>query len=236
MVVANFLNTIDGTLNAGFVASRGSSVTPSIKVTGQEVAATIDSFKNGRSSVLVATSVIEEGFDVPHANVVILYDHMKDSVELCQRFGRARTTDCAIVVMVERHDRPLEFLEKVRQDQDEIVQSYDPSQRTDVDPEVATARQLDRERVAFQKILNDRVKCTDMPLSAFDEYVKKTKAYSTEETSIAVSRNGKFTCELTYSSIVREITSRATADSKKGAKILCCKDILIRLRDECCMP
>jgi ERCC4-related helicase len=126
MVVANFLNTIDGTLNAGFVASRGSSVTPSIKVTGQEVAAIIDSFKNGRSSVLVATSVIEEGFDVPHANVVILYDHMKDSVELCQRFGRARTTDCAIVVMVERHDRPLEFLEKVRQDQDEIVQSYDP--------------------------------------------------------------------------------------------------------------
>ena len=90
-------------------------------MTGQDVAATINAFKSGRSSVLVASSVIEEGYDVPHANVValILYDHIQDSVdELCQRFGRARAADdYTIVVMAERHDRTLEFLESFRQEQ-----------------------------------------------------------------------------------------------------------------------
>ena len=228
MVVANFLNEIDETLHAGYVASRGSSVTPSIKLTGQEVAATIESFKSGRSFVLVATSVIEEGFDVPHANVVILYDHLKDSVELCQRFGRARTTDCAIVVMGERQDRPLAFLEKVRLGQDEIVQKYDPSKGIRVDPEIETALQLHRDRVAFKAVLIDQTKCTESPLLAFNEYVNKTKAGVTEE--IQVSIDGKFTCELTYSSILQQISAVATADSKKGAKIICCKDILMQLR------
>ncbi|KAI2498285.1 Double-stranded RNA binding motif [Fragilaria crotonensis] len=229
MVVANYLNQIDGTLNARFVASRGSSVTPSIKLTGQEVAATIESFKAGRSLVLVATSVIEEGFDVPHANVVILYDHLKDSVELCQRFGRARTTKCAIVVMVERQDRPLVFLERIRLEQDQIVQSYDPSKSVVMDPEVESAVQHHRERAAFQAVLSDWAKCIDTPLLAFNEYVIKTKAAVDEK--IDFSTNGKFTCELTYTSILQKIISKATAGNKKGAKILCCKDILLRLRD-----
>ncbi len=229
MVVANFLNHVDSTLNARFVASRGSRVTPSIKVTGQEVAATIESFKAGRSLVLVATSVIEEGFDVPHANVVILYDHLKDSVEFCQRFGRARTTNCAIVVMVERHDRPLAFLERVRLEQDEIIKSYDPSKGTGSDFEVETAVQLHRERAAFKAVLSDWTKCKDTPLLALNEYVIKTQAAVDEK--IDVSVNGKFTCEFTYTSILKKYISTATADNKKGAKILCCNDILLQLRD-----
>ena len=198
-------------------------------MTGQEVAATIASFKAGRSLVLVATSVIEEGFDVPHANVVILYDHLKDSVELCQRFGRARTTNCAIVVMVERRDRPLAFLERVRLEQDEIIKSYDPSKGTGIDFEVETAVQLHRERAAFKAVLSDWTKCKDTPLLAFNEYVIKTQAAVDEK--IDASVNGKFTCELTYTSILNKYISTATADNKKGAKILSCNDILLQLRD-----
>jgi ERCC4-related helicase len=40
--------------------------------------------------VIVATSVLEQGFDVPEANVVISYDALKNSMELVQRFGRVR--------------------------------------------------------------------------------------------------------------------------------------------------
>ena len=133
MVVAHFLNQVDPTLQAGFVASRGSSVTPSFKVTKECVTHTIDSFKVGQCLVLVATSVIEEGFDVPQANVVILYDHLKDSVELCQRFGRARALKCSIVVLEERHDRPLVFLEQIRLHQDELVQTFTPSGQGNAD-------------------------------------------------------------------------------------------------------
>lgn len=230
MVVAHFLNQVDSTLQAGFVASRGSSVTPSFKVTRECVSHTIDSFKDGRCSVLVATSVIEEGFDVPQANVVILYDHLKDSVELCQRFGRARALKCSIVVLEERHDRPLVFLEQIRQQQDELVHTYTPLGRKGIDNDLERKRQTDRERSAYKKILCDLVKCTDRSISAFNEYVAATKGRMDE--IVEVDQDVKFTCQLTYASILREIQQKATADTKKGAKAECCKQILLRLRSE----
>ena len=228
MVVAHFLNQFDSSLQAGYVASRGSSVTPSIRVTKGIVAGTIDAFRDGRSSVLVATSVVEEGFDVPEANVVILYDHLKDSVELCQRFGRARATDCSIVVMDERHDRPLAFLEQVRQEQDELVQNYDPAAQARADPEVERQRQANRERAAFQAVLADYIKCTDTPALALNEYVKKTKALL--NVTMENDQNGKFICELTYASHLRRLVVRTAADTKKAAKGACCKELLCQLK------
>ena len=71
------------------------------------------------------------------ANVVISFDHMKDSVELCQRFGRARQEDSSKVVMDERRDRGVTRLQQVKQRQNGIIQEFDPSkvsqsQKTDM--------------------------------------------------------------------------------------------------------
>jgi len=111
----NTNNTFHDTchLKAGYIAARGSKITPSIKVTPSQAKATIQQFRNGQIDAIVATSVIEEGFDVPAANMVISFDHLKDSVELCQRFGRARQENCAIIVMDERKDRPKNFKKSV---------------------------------------------------------------------------------------------------------------------------
>ena len=80
---------------------------------------------------------LRKGFDVPAANVVISFDHMKDSVELCQRFGRARQEDSSKVVMDERRDRGVTRLQQVKQRQNGIIQEFDPSkvsqsQKTDM--------------------------------------------------------------------------------------------------------
>lgn len=53
---------------------------------------TIADFKNGKSNVLVATSVAARGLDVKHCIVVINYDcpnHYEDYVHRCGRTGRA---------------------------------------------------------------------------------------------------------------------------------------------------
>jgi len=72
-VLSQYLNKnsrcIDHGLRAGYVAARNSRITPSIKVRPGEASRCIDDFRRGSINLIVATSVIEEGFDVPQANV-----------------------------------------------------------------------------------------------------------------------------------------------------------------------
>lgn len=49
-------------------------------------------FRDGRSNVLVVTSIGEEGIDVPACNLVIRYQHVSNEIAKAQTLGRARAT------------------------------------------------------------------------------------------------------------------------------------------------
>ena len=74
-VLSQYLNNHqscnDHGLRVGYVCARKSRITPSIKVGKGEATTCIDSFRDGIINIIVATSVIEEGFDVPEANVIV---------------------------------------------------------------------------------------------------------------------------------------------------------------------
>jgi ERCC4-related helicase len=53
---------------------------------------------------LISCKICVQGFDVPEANVVISYDYLKDTVELSQRFGRARQKTSSLTLMAERKE------------------------------------------------------------------------------------------------------------------------------------
>ena len=178
-----------------------------------------------------ATTTIKRGFDVPSANVVISYDHLKDSVELCQRSGRARQLDSSIVILDERHDRPYETLDMARELQDEIVEQYDPSTLVPRDVKGEQRQQQNREKTAFQAILKHPSMYQSHPLLRLNEYVKKTKASLSEEFS-GPNNVGSFECPLTYRTILRTIQVNAQATKKKVAKTESALALLVALRSE----
>ncbi|GKY94278.1 hypothetical protein MPSEU_000393600 [Mayamaea pseudoterrestris] len=212
-------------LCAGFVSSRGSKITPSIKVSKSMVAESIQKFRDGQLNVLVATSVVEEGIDIPEANVVILYDSMKDSVELCQRFGRARAHQSSIVILDERNDRPVVLLESVRNIQDTLVNEFDPV-TIGINVAEERLRQKGREQGGYRSVLCHE-KCVKTPILALNEYKVKTKAYLTEQWS---NCDCHFRCNMEYKSILRTLNATGEGATKQGAKILCADNLLRELK------
>lgn len=66
---------------------------------------TIDNFKEKSLNLLVATSVAEEGFDMPDCNLVISYNEIKSLQSFIQVRGRARKEHSKFIILVPEHEK-----------------------------------------------------------------------------------------------------------------------------------
>ena len=90
-------------LKTACVYATTSPASPKLRVTKQQAADRVAAFASGQVSVLLATSVAEEGMDVPAANCVVRFDEVQTAVSLVQSQGRARQEDSSFLLLKVRN-------------------------------------------------------------------------------------------------------------------------------------
>jgi hypothetical protein len=166
---------------------------------------------------------------VAAANIVISFNHMKDTVELCQRAGRARQEDCSFVVMEERKDRPVAMLQNIESIQERIISRFDPKKiKSIANVELNASAQYQRNKQAAS-LLNpcNREDSTDY-LSLLNIYRQKTKGELTiKDLSTGI---GSFLIQLTYTNILRSTSCQGMGPNKKAARQDAARNMIAKLK------
>ena len=102
--LTELLSNIEGVKVSQFIGQSSSGKQKGM--TQKEQLARLEEFRSGKVNVLVATSVGEEGLDVPAAELVLLYEPVPSAIRSIQRRGRtARQTSGTVKTLVARETR-----------------------------------------------------------------------------------------------------------------------------------
>jgi ERCC4-related helicase len=111
-----------------------------IGMSQEEQSAVLESFRNGEFDVLVATSIAEEGLDIPEVDLVVFYEPIPSEIRYIQRRGRTGRKSSGCVIILAAKDTIDERylyaskrrMEKMKQILSTISITLKPIQRTDV--------------------------------------------------------------------------------------------------------
>lgn len=115
-----------------------------------EQALILDSFRNGAFDVLVATSIAEEGLDIPEVDLVIFYEPIPSEIRYIQRRGRTgRKSAGTVTILVaketidERHlNASKRRVQKMRQILSTLGTTLKPFNRNILPPNPMTTEEL----------------------------------------------------------------------------------------------
>lgn len=97
--VVNVLSSIEGTRPVRFIGQAAKGEDKGL--TQKQQAEIITQFKEGVYNVLIATSVAEEGLDIPSTDLVIFYEPIPSEIRAIQRRGRtARKMPGKVVILI----------------------------------------------------------------------------------------------------------------------------------------
>ena len=95
------LNTIDNVKARLFVGQFKKSDTG---MSQKEQKAVLDDFRNGKFNVLVATSIAEQGLDIPEVDTVVFYEPIPSAIRQIQRRGRTgRHAEGKVIVLMTKN-------------------------------------------------------------------------------------------------------------------------------------
>ncbi len=115
--LTELLTNIDGVKVSQFIGQSSSGRQKGM--TQKQQLARLEEFRNGEINVLVATSVGEEGLDVPAAELVLMYEPVPSAIRSIQRRGRtARQSSGTVKTLVakETRDQFVSYASKTREE------------------------------------------------------------------------------------------------------------------------
>jgi Fanconi anemia group M protein len=135
-----------------------------IGMSQEEQSTVLESFRNGEFDVLVATSIAEEGLDIPEVDLVVFYEPIPSEIRYIQRRGRTGRKSSGCVIILAAKDTIDERylyaskrrMEKMKQILSSLKATLRPIQRTNILANRMTADELS----SFESkrlVLDDRV-------------------------------------------------------------------------------
>lgn len=125
-------------------------------VTAKNQIGVIDGFRSGKINLLISTSVVEEGLDIPACHLVVCFSLPQNLKSFIQRRGRARRAKSTYVLMFEEGDREgsvenferreREMIEEYLDENRELTKNLKPEKEVDSDDEGGLS---DRKRRRF---------------------------------------------------------------------------------------
>lgn len=119
-------------------------------VTAKNQIGVIEGFRSGQINLLISTSVVEEGLDIPACHLVVCFSLPQNLKSFIQRRGRARRAKSTYVLMFEEGDkegsvenferREREMIEEYLDENRELAQALDPEKEEDTDEEILGKR------------------------------------------------------------------------------------------------
>ena len=108
LVFAQFRDTIQGIQDlleargwkVGRFVGQSTRDKEDVGMTQKEQSRVLDEFRDGRFPILVASSVAEEGLDVPDVDVVVFFESIPSEIRAIQRRGRTGRSSLGRVVLL----------------------------------------------------------------------------------------------------------------------------------------
>ncbi|GAA83316.1 hypothetical protein AKAW_01431 [Aspergillus luchuensis IFO 4308] len=196
-------------------------------------------FRTGEINCLFATSVAEEGLDIPDCNLVVRFDLYQTLIQYVQSRGRARHFNSTYASMVERGNLDHEQRLLEVQDAEKMMQNFCRTLPEDrllygIDHDLDTVLQKDEGNRTF-KIKSTGAKLTyhsaTAILARYASSLQYEKEISAQVTYVVLPINGAFVCEviLPEKSPIRGLTG-SPAMKKSIAKRSAAFDTCLLLR------
>lgn len=104
-IISGRLNKIDGIISKVFIG-QAKGATGIQGLSQKEQGKIIEEFSEGKINVLCATSIGEEGLDIPEVNLVVFYETVPSAIRKIQRTGRtARLIEGKLIMLITKDTR-----------------------------------------------------------------------------------------------------------------------------------
>jgi ERCC4-related helicase len=137
-----------------------------IGMSQEEQSAVLESFRNGEFDVLVATSIAEEGLDIPEVDLVVFYEPIPSEIRYIQRKGRTGRKSSGWVIILAAKDTIDERYLYASKRRMETMKRTLSSINITLNP-------IQRANIAVNRMTSDEVLALELSRTTLDERVDK---------------------------------------------------------------